>query len=95
MSIYSTRITVGTAAVELVPPSAMAQEVNLLNAGTAIVRIGGGPDVTTTAWGLPLIPENPNVSRTFFKTVIEPGDSVWGITAAGESAVNVWVISKR
>jgi hypothetical protein len=92
--IYSTRITVGTAAVELVPPSKMSQEVNLLNAGSNIVRIGGGPDVTTTAWGLPLIPADPNVSRTFFQTTIEPGDSIWGITASGTANVNVWVVSK-
>lgn len=94
MTIYSTRVTVGTAAVELVPTSPMAQEVSLLNAGTAIVRIGGGPDVTTTAFGLPLIPDNPNVARTFFFTKIEAGDSVWGITASGEAAVNVWSVRK-
>ena len=93
MTIYSTRVTVGTAAVELVPPSAMAQEVSLLNAGTAIVRIGGA-DVTTTAFGLPLIPDNRNVSRTFFFTKIEPGDSIWGITADGDAAVNVWAVRK-
>jgi hypothetical protein len=71
----------------------MPQEVSLLNAGTAIVRVGG-PDVTTTAWGLPLIPENPNIARTFFNTTIQPGDSVWGITASGEAPVNVWAVRK-
>jgi len=93
MTIYSTRITVGTAAVELVSASAMAQEVSLLNAGTAIVRIGG-PDVTTTAFGLPLIPNTPNVSRTFFFTKIEAGDSIWGVTASGTADVNVWAVRK-
>jgi hypothetical protein len=92
--IYSTRVTVGTAAVELVPPSAMAQEVSLLNAGSNIVRIGGGPNVTTTAFGLPLIPNDPNVSRTFFFTKIEAGDSIWGVTASGTAAVNVWAVRK-
>jgi hypothetical protein len=93
VTIYSTRVTVGTAAVELVPPSNMPQVVSLLNAGTVIVRIGG-PDVTTAAWGLPLIPNDPNVSRTFFNTTIEPGDSIYGITASGESPVNVWAVRK-
>jgi hypothetical protein len=93
VTIYSNRLTVGTAAVQLVPPSNQSQEVSLLNAGTAIVRVGG-PDVTTTAWGLPLIPENPNVSRTFFNTTIQPGDSIWGITASGQSAVNIWAVRK-
>lgn len=95
MSIYSTRITVGTAAVELVSPSTMAQEVHLLCAGTAVVRLGGGPDVSsTTAWGLPVLPTIVNSPRNFFQTTIEPGDAVWGITASGESAVNVWVVRK-
>jgi hypothetical protein len=94
MTIYSNRVTVGTAAVELVPPSIMSQEVNLLNAGNVIVRLGGGPDMTTDAWGLPLIPADPNVSRTFFQTTIQPGDAVWGRTASGSAAVNIWVVSK-
>jgi hypothetical protein len=94
VSIYSTRVTVGTAATQLVPASSMPQDIALLNAGTSVVRVGG-PDVTTTAWGLPLIPENPNVSRTFFNTTIQPGDSVWGITASGTAAVNVWAVRKN
>ena len=93
MSIYSTRITVGTVATELVPPSINPQQVSLLNAGQVIVRVGG-PDVTTTAWGLPLIPDNPNVTRSFFTTQIGPGDSIYGITASGEAPVNVWSVRK-
>lgn len=93
MPIYSNRITVGTVAVQLVPPSNMAQEVSLLNAGGTIVRIGN-ESVGTAAWGLPLIPDNPNVSRTFFNTRIEPGDSIWGITLGGEAPVNVWAVRK-
>jgi len=93
MTIYSTRVTVGTAATLLVPPSIMPQDISLLNAGAAIVRIGGA-DVTTTAFGLPLIPDNPNVARSFFSTTIQPGDSVYGITASGESPVNVWAVRK-
>jgi hypothetical protein len=93
VSIYSNRITVGTAAVELVPPSNQTQIVSLMNAGAVVVRVGG-PDVTTAAWGLPALPDNPNISRTFFNTTIQPGDSVWGITASGEAAVNIWAVRK-
>jgi hypothetical protein len=93
VSIYSNRIIVGTAAVQLVPPSNQSQEVSLLNAGSVIVRVGG-PDVTTTAWGLPLIPDNPNISRTFFNTTIQSGDSIWGITASGTASVNIWAVRK-
>ena len=93
MSIYSTRITVGTAATELVPASINPQHVALLNAGGVVVRVGG-PDVTTAAWGLPALPDNPNVARTFFNTQIEPGDSIWGITASGTADVNVWAVRK-
>ena len=87
--IHSTRITVGTTATLLVPPSKNPQKVTLLNAGTNIVRIGG-EGVTTTAWGLPVIPENPNVARTFFYVDLNPGEAIYGLTASGESPVNVW-----
>jgi hypothetical protein len=93
VTIYSSRITVGTAATQLIPPSNQTQTCALLNAGTAIVRIGD-ESVTTTAFGLPLIPDNPNVSRTFFQTDLQPGDSIWGITAAGTAPVNVWAVRK-
>lgn len=89
MTIFSTRITCGTAATLLVPPSTQAQRVSLLNAGTAIVRIGDA-DVTTTAFGLPLIPDNPNVSRSFFSLELNPGEAIYGLTASGSAAVNVW-----
>jgi hypothetical protein len=94
MSIYSTRITVGTAVTQLIPPNVMSQDVALLNAGTAVVRVGGA-DVTTTAWGLPVLPDNPNVARTFFNTTIQAGDAVWGVVASGSSEVNVWAVRKN
>jgi hypothetical protein len=94
MSIYSNRISVGTAATQLVPASVMSQDVALLNAGTAVVRVGG-PDVTTTAWGLPALPDNPNVARTFFNITIQPGDSLWALTASGTSEVNVLAARKN
>jgi hypothetical protein len=87
--IISTRITVGTAVTLLVSPSVQPQQVRLLNAGTAVVRIGG-PDVTTTAYGLPALPDNPNVARTPFSFNLNPGESIFGIVASGTSAVNVW-----
>jgi len=94
MSIYSTRITVGTAATQLIPANVMSQDVALLNAGTAVVRVGG-PDVTTTAWGLPALPNNQNVARTIFNTTVQPGDSVWAVVASGSSEVNVWAVRKN
>jgi hypothetical protein len=93
MSIYSNRISVGTAATQLVPASVMSQDVALLNAGTAVVRVGG-PDVTTTAWGLPALPGN-NVARTIFNITIQPGDSLWALTASGTSEVNVFAARKN
>jgi len=92
MTIYSSRVTVGTAATLIVPPRTQNQIVSLLNAGTTIVRIGN-EDVTTVAFGLPLIPNDPNVSRTFFNTTVYAGDSVYGIVAGGSAAVNVWAVS--
>jgi hypothetical protein len=64
--------------------------VQLLNAGTVVVRIGG-PDVTTTAYGLPALPNNPDVARTPFSFNLNPGESIFGIVASGSSPVNVWI----
>ena len=88
--ISSSRITVGTAITLLVPPSAQHQQVQLLNAGTAVVRVGG-PDVTTAAYGLPRLPNNPDVARTPFAFRLNPGESIHALTADGTSDVNVWV----
>jgi hypothetical protein len=90
MAIISTRITVGTTPTLLVAPSVQHQRVQLLNAGTVVVRIGG-PDVTTTAYGLPALPNNPDVARTPFSFDLNPNESIFGIVASGTSAVNVWV----
>jgi hypothetical protein len=90
MAIVSTRVTVGTTATLLVAPSVQPQRVQLLNAGTVVVRIGG-PDVTTTAYGLPPLPDNPNVARTPFTFKLNPGESIFGIVASGTSPVNVWI----
>jgi hypothetical protein len=88
--IISSRITVGTAATELVRPGSQHQEVQLLNVGGEVVRIGG-PDVTTAAYGLPRLPDSPNVPRTQFEFRLNPGESIWGVVAANTSEVNVWV----
>ena len=90
MAIVSTRITVGLTATLLVPVQATHQKVQLLNAGDEVVRIGG-PDVTTTAYGLPRLPASPNDARTPFVFDLNPGESIWGIVAANTSAVNVWI----
>ena len=88
--ILSSRITVGTAVTELVSPKSQHQQVQLLNAGQEVVRIGG-PDVTTAAFGLPRLPESPQVPRTPFAFRLNPGESIFGVVAQNTSEVNVWV----
>jgi hypothetical protein len=90
MAIVSTRITVGTTATLLVGTSHQHQQVQLLNAGTVVVRIGG-PDVNGTAFGLPRLPNNPDVARTPFSFNLNPGESIYGIVASGSAPVNVWI----
>jgi hypothetical protein len=90
MAIISTRITVGTEPTLLVPVQATHQQVQLLNAGGVVVRIGG-PDVTTAAYGLPALPDNPNVARTQFTFDLNPGESIWAVVASESSEVNVWI----
>jgi hypothetical protein len=91
MAIVSTRITVTTEATLLVPVSNQPQRVSLLNAGNEVVRIGGGPDVTTQAYGLPRLPDSPNVARTPFFFDLNPGEAIWAVVAANTSEVNVWI----
>jgi hypothetical protein len=90
MAITSTRITVGTTTTLLVAPSVQPQRVQFINTGTQVVRIGG-PDVTTTAFGLPRLPADLNAPRTVFSFQLNPGESIFGIVASGTSEVNVWV----
>jgi hypothetical protein len=90
MAIISTRITVGLTPTLLVAPSVQPQRVQLLNAGDEVVRIGG-PDVTTTAFGLPRLPNNPDVARTPFTFNLNPNEAIYGIVAANTSSVNVWI----
>jgi hypothetical protein len=89
--ITSTRITVGTAAVQLVPPQPQPQRVSLLNAGQEVVRIGGDSTVGTAAYGLPRLPESPQVPRTPFFFELNPSESIWAVVAANTSEVNVWI----
>jgi hypothetical protein len=89
--ITSTRITVGTAAVQLVPPQPQPQRVSLLNAGSEVVRISGDSTVGTAAYGLPRLPESPNVARTPFFFELNPNEAIWAVVAANTSEVNVWI----
>jgi hypothetical protein len=89
MTIYSTRVTVGTAAVLLVPAHYNPQKARLLNASNVVVRIGG-PDVTTEAYGLPALPDNPNVPRTEFSFELNAQEEIFGIVASGSAVINVW-----
>jgi hypothetical protein len=90
MAIVSTRITVGVTPTLLVPVQATHQKVQLLNAGQEVVRIGG-PDVNGTAYGLPRLPESPQVPRTPFTFDLNPGESIWAVVAQNTSEVNVWI----
>jgi len=74
----------------LVPPSVQPQRVQLLNAGQEIVRIGNA-DVTTAAFGLPRLPESPQVPRTPFTFQLNAGEGIFGVVAQNTSEVNVWV----
>jgi hypothetical protein len=87
--IVSTRVAVSTTRVQLVPPHPNPQKVHLLNAGSVVVRVGG-PDVTTDGFGLPAIPNDPNVTRTHFRFDLNPNESISAITASGTAIVNVW-----
>jgi len=93
--IISKRVTVGTAAVELVEPHNQSQSVKFVNAGTEVVRIGGSSDVdAANAYGLARLPDSPNVTRNIWEFELNAGESIWGITAANESALNVWIQKK-
>jgi hypothetical protein len=89
MTIYSTRVTVGTDPVLLVPGHFNPQKARLLNTGAEVVRIGG-PDVTVEAYGLNRLPDSPNVSRNEFVFELNPNEAIWGMTASGSAVVNVW-----
>ena len=89
--IISTRITVGTTAVRLVASRSQHQRVQLLNAGNEVVRIGGDASVTTAAFGLPRLPDSPNVARNNFTFKLNPGEEIWALVAQNTSDVNVWV----
>ena len=89
--ITSTRITVGTEPVKLVPSHHMNTRVKLLNAGGEVVRIGGSSDVSaTSAFGLPRLPDSPNVTRNSFDFTLSPGEEIWAVVSANTSEVNVW-----
>jgi hypothetical protein len=89
MTIFSTRITVTTEPTLLVPGHFNPQKARLLNASNVVCRIGG-PDVTTTAYGLPALPDNPNVPRTEFTFSLNANEEIWGIVASGSAVINVW-----
>ena len=89
MTIFSTRVTVGTTPTLLVPGHFNPQKARLLNASNVVCRIGG-PDVTTEAYGMPALPDNPNVARTEFMFDLGPQEQIFGIVASGSAVVNVW-----
>jgi hypothetical protein len=89
MTIYSTRVTVTTVPTKLVPGYFNPQKARLLNVSDVVCRIGG-PDVTTEAYGLPALPNSPNIPRTEFTFQLNANEEIWGITASGSAIINVW-----
>jgi hypothetical protein len=93
--IISKRVTVGTAAVELVGAHNQAQSVKFVNAGAEVVRIGPDENVdVTNAYGLARLPDSPNTTRNIWEFELNPGEAIWGIVGANSSAVNVWIQQK-
>jgi hypothetical protein len=87
--IISKRVTVGTEPTLLVAPSAQHQQVQLLNAGQEVVRIGGA-DVTANAYGLPRLPKSERAAHPVHVPA-ESERAIFGLVAANTSEVNVWV----
>lgn len=92
--IISTRVTVGTAAVQLVEPHNNPQDVKFVNTGTEVVRIGGDSSVSTEAYGLARLPDSPNTTRNIWEFELGAGEEVWALTASGSAVINVWVRQK-
>jgi hypothetical protein len=93
--IISKRVTVGTAAIQVVEPHNQPQSVKFVNAGTEVIRIDGSDQIDpANAYGLARLPDNPNVTRNIWEFELNPGESIWAITAANESALNVWIQKK-
>jgi hypothetical protein len=93
--IVSKRVTVGTTAVQLVPPAVNPQSVKFVNAGAELVRIDGSPSVSSTnAYALARLPDNPNTARNVWEFELNPGEEIWGITPQNTSEVNVWIQTK-
>jgi hypothetical protein len=93
--IISKRVTVGTAAIQLVEPHNQSQSVKFVNAGTEVVRIGGDENVdATNAYGLARLPDSPNTTRNIWEFELNPGEAIWGIVGANSSTLNVWIQQK-
>jgi hypothetical protein len=93
--IISKRVTVGTAAIQVVEPHNQPQSVKFVNAGTEVIRIDGSDQVDpANAYGIARLPDSPNVTRNIWEFELNPGESIWAITAANESILNVWIQKK-
>jgi hypothetical protein len=93
--IISKRLTVGTAAIQLVSPHNQPQSVKFVNAGTEVVRISGDEDIDPAdAYGLARLPDSPNTTRNIWEFELNPGEAIWGRTAANSSILNVWIQKK-
>jgi len=92
--ITSTRITITPTPKQVVPPSQNPQSVKFVNAGAEVIRIGGDSSVSTAAYGLARLPDNPNVTRSIWEFELNPGEEIWAMVAANTSDLNVWIQTK-
>jgi len=93
--IISKRVTVGTAAVQVVEPHSNPQSVKFVNAGTEVIRISGDSDIDpNNSYGLARLPDNPNISRNIWEFELNASESIWARTAASTSNLNVWIQKK-
>jgi hypothetical protein len=92
--ITSTRVTITVTPQQVVPPSQNPQSVKFVNAGGEVIRIGGNSSVSTAAYGLARLPDNPNATRNIWEFELNPGEEIWAMVAANTSDLNVWIQTK-
>lgn len=81
MALWTTQVTVGTSATQIVPTSTR-NKVTITNTTTTPVYIGGDNTVTTSTGQL--IPGVVGASETY-----ETSTDIWGIVATGTTVVTL------
>jgi len=89
MSVYTDRVTLGTAAVVIVPAWSNSQEVHLHNmtkSSNEYIFVGGSAVGTANA-----IHIDPGEDLSFY---LPPGDSIWAVSDPAGLDVGVLVLRK-